>query len=73
MASKKRFAPTQSVCDASTLILLTKADLIDTVLKLKNLIIAEKVYEETVRRGKQKGLADAFKASLTSKVGSAIL
>lgn len=49
------------IANASTLVLLTKAGLIDNLLEVANLLIPQKVYEEAVVSGKKKGAEDAYK------------
>lgn len=53
--------PKSLICNASTLILLTRASVIDDLIKKKLIIIPEKVYEEAILEGKKKGTSDAFK------------
>jgi len=47
------------ICDASSLILLAKIGLLETLAKRNKTIISTKVYEETVK-GKERGRKDAF-------------
>lgn len=49
------------VSDASTLVLLVKAEIIDDLLEIANLLVPQKVYKEAVVRGKEKGAEDAYK------------
>lgn len=48
------------VADASSLILLTKANVIEKVLERNVITIPSQVYEEVVVKGKEKGRKDAF-------------
>lgn len=50
---------TTIVCDASSLILLSKSGLLKAVVKRNKIIIPKKVYEEIIK-GKDKGRRDAF-------------
>lgn len=57
------------VANASTLVLLTKADLIEQLLNRSSVMIPEEVYDEAVTAGKEKGAADAFAIELLVKNG----
>jgi predicted nucleic acid-binding protein len=48
------------VCDASTLILLQKIGLLEKLGKHPDFTITEHVYQEAIKRGKEKGFADAY-------------
>ena len=48
------------ISDSSSLILLTKSNLIEYVLKTAIIIIPPKVYEESVERSKETGYKDAY-------------
>ncbi len=47
-------------CDSSSLILLTKTNLVNELVEFGNLFIGEKVFDEIVVKGKNKGKEDAF-------------
>lgn len=59
MATKKA-SRLKIIADASSLILLAKSGLLEQVLSKCAVIVAERVYEEAVVKGKAKGQADAF-------------
>jgi len=59
MATKKA-SRRKIIADASSLILLAKSGLLEPVLNMREVIVADRVYEEAVVRGKAKGQADAF-------------
>src|SRR3989344_7581379 len=47
------------IADASSLILLAKAEILSALIEKNEIIIPEKVHEETAR-GKEKGMPDSF-------------
>jgi hypothetical protein len=48
------------ISDSSTLILLAKCELIELFVSGFSLIIPETVYDETIRKGMEKGKYDAY-------------
>jgi len=48
------------ISDSSTLILLAKTGILEAFLEKNQLTIPEKVYEESVVRGKKRGLIDSY-------------
>lgn len=61
------------VANASSLILLTKAEVLEYFLKKAQLVIPRKVYEEAVIKGKEKGTADAYKLEKLIQEGRILL
>lgn len=60
---------TTIVANASSLVLLTKAEILGYFIKKVQLIIPRKVYEEAVIKGKEKGAADAYKLEKLTQEG----
>lgn len=60
MAGTKSGKRKTVIADASSLILLAKSELLESILTKLDIIVPEEVYEEAVVRGKAKGHADAF-------------
>ncbi len=64
MARKQSTTKPTVVADASSLILLTKSSLLDSLLTRVHIIVPPSVYEEAVLKGKTRGHADALQLEL---------